>query len=241
MTNLPGMELTASRFWIWSGRLLPVLGIAALILLACGLFLGLNVPPDARQGDAVRILFVHVPAAWSAMLAFMALAAVSVAVLAGRGRLADVAAETLTPLGALFTALGLITGSLWGKPMWGAWWVWDGRLTSFLLLLLIYLGLIALRGALKENSQSRAAKSCAVLAIVGAIDLPVIFFSVQWWTTLHQGSSILRKGGPTMAPVYLQPLLIMALGYTLLLGWLWGIRIRTVLLKRHLASAEAET
>lgn len=217
---------------------MPVLGITALAVLACGVFWGLRVPPDARQADAVRILFVHVPAAWTAMLAFVALAIASVGVLVGKGELADVAAETITPLGALFTALGLITGSLWGRPMWGAWWVWDGRLTSFLLLLLIYLGLIALRGALKENSRNRAAKSCAVLAIVGAIDLPVIFFSVQWWTTLHQGSSILRKGGPTMAPVYLYPLLIMALGYTLLLVWLFVVRVRTVLMQRHLAAAE---
>lgn len=233
------MEYSHSRFLVWSGRLQPIVGIAALVVLAYALSLAFAVPPDARQGMAVRILFVHVPAAWTAMLSFIALALCSVGVLIGRGQLADIAAEVLAPLGALFTALGLITGSLWGRPMWGTWWVWDGRLTSFLLLLLIYLGLMALRGALGETEPARAAKPCAVLAIVGAVDLPVIFFSVQWWTTLHQGSSIIRKGGPTMAPVFLHPFLLMALGYTLLLAWLVIIRMRTVYLSRyHTAQTE---
>lgn len=210
-----------------------MIGIAALLVLAYAVSLAFAVPPDARQGMAVRILFVHVPAAWTAMLSFAALALCSIGVLTGRGGLADIAAEALAPLGAMFTALGLVTGSLWGRPMWGTWWVWDGRLTSFLLLLLIYLGLIALRGALTENGAQRAAKPCAVLALVGAVDLPVIFFSVQWWTTLHQGSSIIRKGGPTMAPVFLHPLLLMALGYSLLLLWLVIIRMRTIYLTRR--------
>jgi heme exporter protein C len=219
------------RFMQTSGKILPWLAGGAALLLAAGLTLALGVPPDARQGDAVRIMFVHVPAAWTAMMAYGLIAVCAIVFLAGRHPLADIAAKTAAPLGAVFTALGLVTGSLWGKPMWGVWWVWDGRLTSFLLLLLIYLGLIALRGAFE--SETRAAKACAILAVVGAVDLPVIALSVQWWTTLHQGSSILRKGGPAMAPVFLWPLLLMALGYTLFFSWLWLVRMRTEILVRR--------
>jgi len=214
-----------------SGGAAPVLAVAAVLALAAGLTLGLQVPPDIRQGDAVRILFVHVPAAWTALMAFGLMAVCSIFVLAGRRTLADIAAETAAPLGAVFTALGLITGSLWGKPMWGAWWVWDGRLTSFLFLFFLYLGLMALRGAFDD--RARAARATALLAVIGAVDLPVVVFSVQWWTTLHQGASLLRKGGPAMAAVYLWPLLAMALGYTLLFLWLWTVRMRTVVLERR--------
>lgn len=215
---------------------LPALAVAAVLVLAAALTLALNVPPDARQGDAVRIMFVHVPAAWTAMLAFALIAVCALFELFGKSERADIAAEAAAPLGAMFTLLGLCTGSLWGKPMWGAWWVWDGRLTSFLLLFFLYLGLIALRSAF-ENRPS-AARACAILALVGALDLPVIFFSVQWWSTLHQGSSLLRRGGPTLAPVFLHPLLTMALGYTLLFFVLFVLRVRTVAWRRQLAAAE---
>lgn len=220
-----------ARFLSVTGKVLPIVGAGAALSLICGLYLAFHVPPDARQGDAVRILFVHVPAAWTALLAFLCLVGCAVGVLVRRSFLADVAAETAAPLGAVFCALGLLTGSLWGKPMWGAWWVWDGRLTSFLLLFLIYLGLIALRGSF--DTPQRASHGTALLAIVGAVDLPVVVFSVQWWSSLHQGASILRKGGSAMAPVYLTPLAVMALGYTLLFVWLWGVRIRTVLVERE--------
>jgi heme exporter protein C len=219
-----------SRFLKFSAVAAPMFAIGALLALGLGLTLAWTVPPDARQGEAVRILFVHVPACWAALLAFLIIAATSVAVLIGDHALADIAAEAATVPGAVFTALGLATGAIWGKPMWGAWWVWDGRLTSFLLLLLMYLGLIALRGAFED--RRRSARATAILAVVGALDLPVVIFSVQWWASLHQGPSLLRKGGSAMAPVYLHPLMLMALGYTLVFFWLLTVRMRTAVLER---------
>jgi len=222
------------RFMQFSGALLPWLAGAAALALLAGLVLGFRAPPDYQQGDTVRIMFLHVPAAWTAMMAYGLLALASIVGLVNRHPLADVAAKTAAPLGAVFTALGLVTGSLWGRPMWGAWWVWDGRLTSFLLLLFLYLGYIALGQAIED--ESRAARACAILAIVGAVNLPIIEFSVDWWTTLHQGESILRKGGPLIAAVFLWPLFLMALGYTLLFFSLWLIRIRTEILERRARS-----
>ena len=219
------------RFMDLSGKFLPWLAAGTLAALAAGLYLGFTTPPDYQQGTTVRMMFVHVPAAWCAMMAYGLMALASVIGLVNRHPLADVAARTAAPLGAVFTALGLITGSLWGRPMWGAWWVWDGRLTSFLLLLFLYLGYIALSSAIED--ETRAARACAILAIVGAVNLPIIEFSVDWWTTLHQGESILRKGGPLIAPVFLWPLALMALGYTLLFYSLWIVRIRTEILNRR--------
>jgi heme exporter protein C len=219
------------KFMDLSGVLLPWVAGAAVLCLAAGLVLGFQTPPDYQQGDTVRIMFVHVPAAWTAMMAYGLMAVASIVGLVNKHPLADVAARAAAPLGAVFTALGLITGSLWGKPMWGTWWVWDGRLTSFLLLLLLYLGYIALSDAFED--EAKAARVCAVLAIVGAVNLPIIEFSVQWWTTLHQGESILRKGGPAIAAVFLWPLFLMALGYTFLFFALWVLRIRTAILTRR--------
>ena len=223
-----------TRFMQLSTPLLPWLGAAALASLAAGLYLGLSAPPDYQQGETVRVMFLHVPAAWTAMMAYGLMAAASLVGLVWRHPLADQAAKAIAPLGALFTALGLITGSLWGRPMWGAWWVWDGRLTSFLLLLFFYLGYIALWNAIED--ETRAARAAAILALVGAVNLPVIEFSVDWWTTLHQGESILRKGGPLIAAVYLWPLFAMALGYTLLFFTLWLMRIQTEILGRRARS-----
>jgi heme exporter protein C len=220
-----------TRFMQLSTPLLPWLGAAALASLATGLYLGLSVPPDYQQGETVRVMFLHVPAAWTAMMAYGLMAAASLVGLVWRHPLADQAAKAIAPLGALFTALGLITGSLWGRPMWGAWWVWDGRLTSFLLLLFLYLGYIALWNAIED--ETRAARAAAILALVGAVNLPVIEFSVDWWTTLHQGESILRKGGSLIATVYLWPLFAMALGYTLVFFTLWLMRIQTEILGRR--------
>ena len=216
-----------------SGKLLPWLGAVTALLFVAGLWLALTVPPDYQQGITVRILFLHVPAAWTAMMAYGLMAIAASVGLVYRHPLADVAAKTAAPLGAVFTALGLITGSLWGRPMWGAYWVWDGRRTSFLLLLFLYLGIIALSNAIED--ETRAARITAVLTIVGAVNLPIIHFSVAWWTTLHQGESIIRAGGPTIAPVFLWPLLIMALAYTALFFTLWIIRIRTEILMRRVA------
>jgi heme exporter protein C len=219
------------RFMDVSGAVLPWLAGATAVLFAIGLWLCFTVPPDYQQGDTVRIMFIHVPAAWVAMMAYGFMALASLVGLVNRHPLADVAAKQAAPLGALFTALALITGSLWGRPMWGTYWVWDGRLTSFLLLLFLYLGYIALWNAI-EN-EARAAKVAAILALVGAVNLPIIEFSVQWWTTLHQGESIFRAGGPLIAPVFLWPLFLMALGYTLLFFTLLIVRMRTEILERR--------
>jgi heme exporter protein C len=222
-----------ARFMNLSGRLLPWLAVFAGVLIAIGLYLALFVaPPERQQGDTVRIMFLHVPSAWIAMMAYALMALASTVGLVNRHPLADVAAREAAPLGALFTGLALVTGSLWGKPMWGTWWVWDARLTSFLLLLFLYLGYIALSSAIEDTA--RAARAAAILAIVGAVNLPIIKFSVDWWNTLHQGESIFRPGGPTIAPIFLWPLFVMAAGFTTLFAWLWMIRIRTAILRQSL-------
>jgi heme exporter protein C len=211
-----------------SGALLPWVSGAAAIALAVGLYLGFHVPPDYQQGMTVTIMFVHVPAAIVAESAYGLIAIASLFSLVWRHPLADTAARAAAPLGAGFTTLGLITGSLWGRPMWGAYWVWDARLTSFLLLLFLYLGYIALWNAIED--EARAARAAAILALVGAINLPIIKFSVDWWNTLHQGESILSG---QIAKVFLWPLLSMALGYMLLFAALWMLRIRTEIVTRR--------
>jgi heme exporter protein C len=211
-----------------SGALLPWVSCAAAIALVAGLYLGFHVPPDYQQGMTVTIMFVHVPAAIVAESAYGAIAIASLFSLVWRHPLADTAARAAAPLGAVFTALGLITGSLWGRPMWGAYWVWDARLTSFLLLLFLYLGYIALWNAIED--EARAARAAAILALVGAVNLPIIKFSVDWWNTLHQGESILSG---QIAQVFLWPLLTMALAYMLIFAALWMIRIRTEIVNRR--------
>src|ERR1700742_4282577 len=217
-----------------SGLSLPWVSGAAALAWAVGLWLGFHVPPDYQQGMTVMIMFVHVPAAIVAESAYGLIAVASLFSLVWRHPLADTAARAAAPLGAVFTGLGLITGSLWGRPMWGAYWVWDARLTSFLLLLFLYLGYIALWNAIED--ETRAARAAAILALVGAVNLPIIEFSVDWWTTLHQGESILRSGGPLISTVYLWPLFAMALGYTLLFFTLWMVRMRTEILTRRVRS-----
>jgi heme exporter protein C len=219
------------RFMTLSGAVLPWLSVLCVLCLVAGLYLGLTAPPDYQQGDTVKIMFIHVPAAWVAMMCYGLMAIASLLGLVNRHPLADVAAKTAAPLGAVFTALALITGSLWGKPMWGAYWVWDARLTSFLLLLFLYLGYIALWNAIED--EIRAARAAAILALVGVVNLPIIEFSVDWWNTLHQGESIVRSGGPLIAGVFLWPLGLMAAGYTALFFTLWMIRIRTEILERR--------
>ncbi len=231
LTNL--FELAnPKRFLDVSGAVLPWLGGIAAIAIGAGLVLGLFVvPPDYQQGDTVRIMFVHVPAAWIGMMAYGAMAVASLLGLVNRHPLADVAAKTAAPIGAVFTAVALVTGSLWGRPMWGTYWVWDARLTSFLLLLFLYLGYMALWHAIED--EVRAARAAAILALVGAVDVVIIKYSVEWWSTLHQGESIFRSGGPLIAPIFLWPLCLMALGYTALFAFLWMIRIRTEILERR--------
>ena len=218
------------RFLDLSAAFLPWLAGATALSLGAGVVLGFLAPPDYQQGDTVKLMFLHVPAAWTAMMIYGVLAVASLFGLVWRHPLADVAAKAAAPLGAVFTTLGLITGSLWGRPMWGTYWVWDARLTSFLLLLFLYLGYIALWNAIED--EIRAARAAAILALVGAVNLPIIEFSVDWHT-LHQGESIVRSGGPLISAVFLWPLGLSALGYTLLFFTLWTVRIRTEILERR--------
>jgi len=217
-----------AMFMRLSGAVLPYVAAAAVLTLAAGLYMGFNVPPDYQQGMTVLIMFIHVPAASVAMSAYGAIAVCSFLSLVWRHPLSDTAARAAAPLGAMFTALGLITGALWGKPMWGTYWVWDARLTSFLLLLFLYLGYMALWNAIED--ETRAARATAVLALVGAVNIPIIKFSVDWWNTLHQGESIMTGD---LAPVFLWPLLTMMAGYMLLFITLWLIRIRTAIVERR--------
>jgi heme exporter protein C len=219
------------RFMAFSRWAAPALGWAAALLIAVGLWLSFAAPEDYQQGDTVRIMFIHVPAAWMSLFTYLCLAGASFFGLIFRHALADAAARACAPLGAGFAVLALITGSFWGRPMWGAWWVWDPRLTSELVLLLFYLGYLALQGAIED--EAKADRASAILALVGAINVPIVHFSVTWWNSLHQGESIFRSGGPTMSAVYLWPLALMALGYTLLFGSLWLVRTRSEVWRRR--------
>jgi heme exporter protein C len=222
------------RFMDVSGRLLLPLAVLAGLLIAAGLYLALFiVPPDYQQGESVRIMFVHVPAAWMSLFVYVVIAVASFAGLVFAHPLADVAAKSAAPFGAVLTALALITGSLWGKPMWGTYWAWDARLTSELVLLFIYFGYLALWAAIED--PARAGRIAAILALVGAVDLPIIHFSVDWWRehTLHQSASVVRMGGPTMHGDFLWPLLIMAAGYMTLFVTLWFAQMRTEILWRR--------
>ncbi|HEX8231928.1 MAG TPA: heme ABC transporter permease [Caulobacteraceae bacterium] len=223
------------RFMRFSRWAAPVLGALAAVLIAAGLALGFAAPEDYQQGDTVRIMFVHVPAAWLASFAYVCLGTASFLGLVFRHALADAAARACAPLGAAFTALALITGSLWGRPMWGSWWEWgDARLTSVLVLFLLYLGYLILQASIED--EKKADRAAAILALVGLVNLPVIKFSVDWWASLHQGASVIRAGGPAMPAVYLTPLLLTALGYTALFGSLWLIRIRAEVFRRRARS-----
>ena len=222
-----------NRFMQWSGKILPWCAIATVLLLGAGLYLALFVaPPDYQQGESVRIMYVHVPSAYMATMVYAVMAAASAVALIWRHPVADIAAREAAPLGAGFTLLCLVSGSLWGKPMWGTWWVWDARLTSVLVLFFLYLGYIALINAFDE--PTRGARAGAILALVGVVNLPIIKFSVDWWNTLHQPASIFRLGGPTIAASMLWPLAVMALGFTLLFVTLWLMRIRSALIAAKL-------
>ena len=213
-----------------SGIVLPWLAALTALLLLVGLVLGFRAPPDYQQGDTVRIMFIHVPAAWMAMAAYSVLALASAVALIWRHPLAEIAARESAPLGAGFTALCLISGSLWGAPMWGTWWVWDARLTSVLVLFFLYLGYIALVHAFDD--PTRGIRAASVLALVGWINVPIIKFSVDWWNSLHQPASIMRLGGPTVDCSILTPLLVMAVAFTLLFAVLLVIRMRAALIER---------
>jgi len=221
-----------TRFLSLVDRLVPWLTALTAILFATGLYLAFFVaPPDYQQGETVRIMFIHVPAAWLAMFGYMLIAVASLGTLIWRHPLADVAAKTAVPIGATFAFITLVTGSLWGKPMWGTYWVWDARLTSMLVLFLLYLGLAALWQAIEE--PGRAGRAAAILALVGVINIPIIKFSVDWWNTLHQPASVIRLGGPTIDPSMLIPLAVMAIAFTLLFVGLHLVAMRAEILRRR--------
>ena len=226
-----------TRFLGYSGRILPWLTGGAVITLAIGLYLSFFVAPaDYQQGDSVRIMFIHVPSAWLAMFCYSMMAISSIGSLVWRHPLADVSAKSAAPIGAAFTLLALFTGSVWGKPMWGTWWVWDARLTSVLVLFIMYLGLISLWRAFED--PARAGRVAAVLTLVGFINIPIIKFSVDWWNTLHQPASVIRLDGPTIHASMLWPLLVMAVAFTLVFVSLHLAAMRAEIFRRRVRTAQ---
>src|SRR3984893_16007515 len=225
-----------SRFLALADRVLPWLTAATLLAFACGVSQAYFAPDDYQQGATVKIMFIHVPAAWLSMMAWGVMSMAALGTLVWRDPLSDVPAKTAAPIGAAFTLLCLVTGSLWGRPMWGTYWEWDARLTSVLILFLMYLGLIALWRAVED--PSRAARAAAILTLVGAINLPIIKFSVDWWNTLHQPASVMRLGGPTLDRAFLVPLLVMAVAFSLLFVTLHLAAMRNEILRRRVRSLQ---
>ena len=220
-----------SRFLRTANLAIPWLGGATAMVFAFAIYRAMLAPDDYQQGATVKIMFLHVPSAWLGMLCWGLMTIAALGTLVWRHPLADVAAKAAAPLGAAFTLLCLVTGSLWGRPEWGTYWVWDARLTSELILFLLYLGVIALWRTVED--ASRAARAVAILTLVGAIDLPIIKFSVDWWNTLHQGASVFRLGGSTVDPTILIPLLLMAAAFTLLFVTLLLAAMRNEILRRR--------
>jgi heme exporter protein C len=220
------------NFYYLAGRMLPWFAALALVLTVVGLWISFFVAPtDAQQGEGYRIIFVHVPASQMSMFIYLVMAAWAGVGLAFNTRLSGMMASALAPTGALFAFLSLVTGALWGKPMWGAWWVWDARLTSELILLFLYLGFLALQSSIDD--PRRADKACAVLALVGVVNVPIIYFSVKWWNTLHQGASVSLTRAPSMASTMLTGMLIMVVAF-----WMYTIavalaRVRNIILERE--------
>ncbi len=218
------------RFTQITRPLRPWLAGLTAVLLLWGLFLAFASPEDYQQGDTVRIMYIHVPSAWMGLLIYGAMGVSSFFGLIFRHALADAAAKAIAPIGAVFTGLALVTGALWGMPMWGTPWQWDGRMTSELVLFLFYIAYIALHASIED--ETRAAKSTAILAMVGLVNLPIVHFSVQWWNSLHQGDSIFVKGGPTIAASMLWPLFVMVIAYHVLTAWLFLVRLDSEILAR---------
>ena len=214
-----------TRFLKLAGYIQPWALAVFLISAAVGLYMAFfTAPADYQQGESARIMYVHVPAAWMAMFCYTVMAVASAVSLIWKHPLADVSARSTAPVGAAFTFLALATGSLWGKPMWGTWWVWDARLTSVLVLLFLYIGYMALQGAFDD--RVRAAKASAILALVGFVNVPIIKFSVDWWNTLHQPASVVKMGGSSIHPSMLWPLLIMAIAFKAYYVWVLMVRMR---------------
>jgi heme exporter protein C len=221
-----------ASFYPLAGKLIPFFTVAAVILIAVGLYMSFLVAPtDYKQGEGYRIIFVHVPAAWMSMFIYLVMAFWGALGLVFNTRLSAMMAESLAPTGAMFTFLALWTGAFWGKPMWGTWWVWDARLTSELILFFLYIGFIALKGSIDDTR--RGDRAGAILLLVGVVNIPIIYYSVKWWNTLHQGASIDMKTGSSMASIMLITMLIMALGF-----WMYSIavalsRVRSIILERE--------
>ncbi|GAD78901.1 heme ABC transporter permease [Vibrio ezurae] len=214
------------------GKLQPWFTVLACLFLACGSVWGLAfAPSDYQQGDSFRIIYIHVPSAIWSMGAYMAMAIAAFIGLVWQLRLASLAALAIAPIGAVFTFIALVTGAVWGKPMWGTWWVWDARLTSELVLLFLYLGVIGLYHAFDD--QKTAAKAAGILAVVGVINLPIIHFSVEWWNTLHQGATITKFAKPSISNDMLWPLLLNIFGFAFFLGSVTMIRFRTAILQKE--------
>lgn len=221
-------------FYPLAGRLIPWLAVGAAILIVYGLYIGLLIAPtDFQQGEGYRIIFVHVPAAWFSMFLYIIMAIYATLGLSLNAKLSYMMASSIAPTGAMFTFIALITGAFWGKPMWGAWWVWDARLTSELILLFLYIGYITLQASIDD--RRRADRASAVLAIVGVINVPIIYFSVKWWNTLHQGSSVSLTQSPAMATIMLKGMLIMALGF-----WLYSAAVIFARVRREIEDRERQ-
>src|SRR5581483_8388747 len=225
-----------TRFLALVQRVLPWLAVLTALALSLGLVLSAIAPDDYQQGATVKIMFIHVPNAWLSMFVWGVMSVAALGTLVWRHPLADVAQKSAAPIGAAFTFLALVTGSLWGRPMWGTYWEWDARLTSVLILFLMYLGLMALWRAVED--PSRAARAAAVLTLVGAINIPIIKFSVDWWNTLHQPASVMRLGGSTLDRAFLIPLLVMALAFSLLFLTLHLAAMRNEILRRRVRSMQ---
>jgi heme exporter protein C len=219
-------------FYRIAGRFIPWLAVAFALFTLAGLYTGLVLaPPDYQQGDSYRIMFIHVPAAWMSLFVYMVMAGAGAMGLIWRMKLAEVVAISSAPIGASFTFLALITGSIWGKPMWGTWWVWDARLTSELILLFLYLGVIALHNAIDDKRT--AARATAILALVGVVNIPIIHYSVEWWNTLHQGPTVTKFDKPSIDVRMLIPLLLMAVAFKLYYATVVLMRSRCEILERE--------
>src|SRR5258705_3980722 len=219
-----------------AGRMIPWFSVAALALICVGLYIGFFIAPtDFQQGDAYRIIFIHVPAAWMSMFLYVVMAGWSAAALGYNTRLSAMMAQAIVPTGAVMTFVALWTGAFWGRPTWGTYWAWDARMTSELILLFLYLGVIALRNAIED--PRRADRACGVLALTGVVNIPIIYFSVYWWNTLHQGSTISLTKAPAMASIMLTGMLIMSFA-----AWFYAIaaslvRVRTIIVERERGAA----
>ncbi len=238
MQTLTQRLANPTRFMELSRAVLPWVAGGAALFIAYAMYLVFFVaPPDYQQGETVKIMYIHVPSAWLAMMGYSIVAISSFGLLVFRHPLAAVSAKAAAPIGAAFTLAALITGSLWGKPMWGTWWVWDARLTSVLVLFLFYIGYMALRASIDD--EQKASKAAAVLGMVGLINLPIVKFSVDWWNTLHQPASLIRAGGPSMPAEFLTPLLAMMTAYGLFFAAVWLTAIRTEIVRRRVLSIRA--